>query len=316
MTSSRARLALLLPVLLVAATSALAIDVPTQRRNDAIHADATRIVSIGGAVTEIVYALGLGARVVGVDTTSLYPPEALAQKPSVGYMRQLSPEGVLGLNPQLILAIEGAGPKDALAVLGEARVPLVTVPERFSEEGLLAKIATIARTLGVEARGACLADAVAADFAQMRTLRARIGKPLRVMFVLSLAGGRAMVAGRNTAANEIIALAGGVNAIDSYEGYKPVGEEAVVAAKPDVVLAMQRGSESLTAEAVFGNPGFALTPAGASRSFVAMDGLYLLGFGPRTAAAARDLSHALYPASIADAAGEKPRSLSVDCRNL
>jgi ABC-type Fe3+-hydroxamate transport system substrate-binding protein len=61
--------------------------------------DATRIVSVGGAVTEILYALGLEQRVIAVDTTSLYPPRALAEKPNVGYMRQLSPEGVLALGP-------------------------------------------------------------------------------------------------------------------------------------------------------------------------------------------------------------------------
>ena len=58
--------------------------------------DASRIVSIGGAVTEILYALGLDKNIVAIDTTSLYPPQALQEKPNVGYMRQLSPEGVLG----------------------------------------------------------------------------------------------------------------------------------------------------------------------------------------------------------------------------
>src|SRR5262245_31645671 len=71
--------------------------------------DASRIVSVGGAVTEILYALGLEQRVIAVDTTSLYPPRALAQKPSVGYMRQLSAEGVLALGPSLVLAVRRLG---------------------------------------------------------------------------------------------------------------------------------------------------------------------------------------------------------------
>src|SRR5262245_3812762 len=97
--------------------------------------DASRIVSIGGAVTEILYALGLEQRIVAVDTTSLYPPRALADKPNVGYMRQLSAEGVLGLSPSLILAIEGAGPKETVAVLERANVPFVSVPDRFDGDG-------------------------------------------------------------------------------------------------------------------------------------------------------------------------------------
>ena len=116
------------------------------------------------------------------------------------------------------------------------------------------------------------------------------------MFVMSLLNGRAMVAGRSTAANEIIQLAGAVNAIDGYEGYKPINDEAIVAAKPDVVLSIARGKDSVEADAVFAHPAFALTPAAGNKAFISMEGLYLLGFGPRTAAAARDLAVKLYPA--------------------
>ena len=90
--------------------------------------DPSRIVAVGGAVTEILYALGLEQRVIAVDTTSVYPPRALAEKPSVGYMRQLSPEGVLGLGPSLVLAAEGSGPKETVAVLEAASIPVRASP--------------------------------------------------------------------------------------------------------------------------------------------------------------------------------------------
>jgi iron complex transport system substrate-binding protein len=273
-----------------------------------------RVITVGGALTEIVYALGLEARLVGVDTTSLYPPEALQQKPNVGYMRQLSAEGVLGLNPELIIATEGSGPKETLAVLGEAKVPMITVPETYNEDGILERIRIVARELGVEQRGACLGAAVTKDLAAMRKLRERITDRRRVMFVISFVSGRAMVAGRKTAAHEIIALSGGTNAIDGYDGYKPLSEEAIVAARPDVVLVMQRGRDSISSETIFANAAFALTPAAKSRSFIAMDGLYLLGFGPRTAAAARDLAISLYPALAANDEMGTPAVLSANCR--
>jgi heme transport system substrate-binding protein len=107
--------------------------------------DARRIVSVGGAVTEILYALGLEQRVVAVDTTSLYPPRALTEKPNVGYMRQLSPEGVLGLGPSLVLAAEGSGPKETIAVLEAASVPFVQIPDRFTGAGIVEKIRLIAQ---------------------------------------------------------------------------------------------------------------------------------------------------------------------------
>lgn len=257
--------------------------------------DSNRIVSIGGAVTEILYALGLGDRIIAVDTTSIYPAQALAEKPNVGYMRQLSPEGVLSLSPSVVLASDGAGPKTTLAVLESATVPLVLVPDHFTGDGILEKIRLVAAATGADARGRCLADAVAADLAALARLRARIAEPKRVLFMLSFLNGRPMVAGRDTAADGIIRLAGGVNAIDAYEGYKPVNDEAVIAARPEAVLAMERKGHRLDADTVFAAAAFALTPAAAKRAFISVDGLYLLGFGPRTVRAARDLATRLYP---------------------
>jgi iron complex transport system substrate-binding protein len=296
------------------APRAASITVHDARDRDIRIENPTRIVSIGGAITEILYALGFEDRLAGVDSTSLYPTAALRDKPNVGYMRQLSAEGVLGLNPSLVMAMQGSGPKETIEILEAAKVPLVMVPETFSEQGLLDKIALVGRAMDAGPRAACLAKVVAGDLAQLRELRGKVAKPVRVMFVMSLLNGRAMAAGRNTAANEIILLAGAVNAIDGYDGYKPVNDEAIIAAKPDVVLSIARSKDSVEAEAVFAHPAFALTPAASNRAFISMEGLYLLGFGPRTAAAARDLSLKLYPALAPQAEKFTPAALSADCR--
>jgi iron complex transport system substrate-binding protein len=284
------------------------------RNRDVVIENPARIVSIGGAVTEILYALGFDDRIAGVDATSLYPPAALRDKPNVGYMRQLSPEGVLGLNPSLVLAVQGSGPKETMDVLETAKVPLVLVPETFSEQGLLDKIRLVGHAMGADRRAECLTAAVADDLAHLRELRARVTKPVRVMFVMSLLNGRAMAAGEKTAANEIIRLAGAVNAIEGYDGYKTITDEAIVAAKPDAVLSIQRGKDTLEAEAVYAHPAFALTTVAANRSFISMEGLYLLGFGPRTAAAARDLSLKLYPALAQQAEKFAATALTAKCR--
>jgi iron complex transport system substrate-binding protein len=254
-----------------------------------------RIVSIGGAITEILYAMGLEERIVGVDITSIHPPQALQTKPNVGYMRQLSPEGVLGLGPTLVLANDGSGPKEAVAVLEAASVPFVRIPDHFTGDGIVERIRLVAAATGVPARGECLAGKVLAGLAQLADLRKGIDKPARVVFILSFINGKPNVAGRGTAADGIIRLAGGVNAFADFEGYRMVSDEAIVAARPDAVLGMERSNFSMTAEEVFRHPAFALTPAAARKSYISMNGLYLLGFGPRTAEAASDLAHALYP---------------------
>lgn len=133
------------------------------------------------------------------------------------------------------------------------------------------------------------------DLDVMADLRRRIDHPRKVMFLMSFLNGRPMVAGRATAAEGIIKLAGGLNAVDKYEGYKLINDEAVIAAQPDAVLAMERASFRLDADTVFAHPAFTTTPAAAHKTLVSMDGLYLLGFGPRSARAARDIAAALYP---------------------
>lgn len=282
---------------------------------DVMISDSSRTVAVGGAITEVLVALGLEQRIVGVDSTSTFPPEAVKTKPNVGYLRQLSAEGVIGLNPTLILAMDSAGPKQTIQALEAAKIPLVSIHETFTEQGLLDKIKLIGHAMQADSGATCLANAVAQDFDQLRLLRASITKPARVMFVMSLVNGQAMAAGRNTAANEIIELSGGVNAINGYDGYKTINDEAIVAARPDAVITIRRSRDSFEADAFYAHPAFALTPAGANRVFLAMDGLYLLGFGPRTPAAARDVAAALYPQLAPQAGGFSPKAASADCRS-
>ncbi|MGE0563422.1 MAG: hemin ABC transporter substrate-binding protein [Pseudolabrys sp.] len=261
-----------------------------------IARDASRTVAVGGSITEILYALGAQDKIAAVDVTSQYPPQALRDKPNVGYMRQLSPEGVLGVRPSLIIATEGSGPKETLAVLEAAKIPLVLVPDHFTADGIVEKVKIVSRSIGDNGRGTCIVNVLNADFKALDRLRGQIKKPVRVMFILSFVNNRAMAAGRKTAADGIIRLAGGVNAITDYEGYKPVGDEAIVASKPDVVLAMTRShTDPLTAEKVFAHPALSTTPAAKQNAFHLIEALYMLGFGPRTALAARDLFGQLYP---------------------
>jgi iron complex transport system substrate-binding protein len=257
--------------------------------------DASRIVTIGGSITEIVYALGLQSKIVGLDTTSVYPADALKSAPNVGYMRALSAEGILSLKPSAVVAIDGSGPPAALKLVTDAGVPLTFVHDEPSADGVVAKIGAVGRMLGESGRAAKLADETRARFGLVEAMRAKIARPARVLFVLSLQNGRPMVGGRGSAADAIIRLAGAENAAADIEGYKPMTDEAVIAAAPDFVLKMTNGNLVGASDEMFSLPALAATPAAARRALIGMDGLYLLGFGPRTPDAARDLMAALYP---------------------
>lgn len=288
-------IALLTGALAVGAIPFGSADAIAAEADDLTDRDRTRVVSIGTAVTEILYALDLQSRIIAVDTTSMHPPEALEQKPNVGYMRALSAEGVLALYPSMVLAEEGAGPPEVIGLLEAASVPFVTVPSDPSPDGVADKIRTVARIMGRDAAGDRLAAETTSGFEELATARAGLGERRRVMFILSLQSGRVLASGENTAASGILELAGAQNAVAGFEGYKPLSDEAILAAAPDVILVMNRGNHILDADQVFGLPALSNTPAAKKRSLVRMDGAYLLGFGPRTPAAAVDLARALYP---------------------
>jgi iron complex transport system substrate-binding protein len=272
------------------------------RGTTVVDVDRSRVVSIGGAITEILYDLGLDGSVVAVDTTSTEPPRALAEKPNVGYMRALSAEGLLSTGPTLILATEGAGPPEVIDVLSQSSVPLVLVDDETTPEAVADRIRFVAAVMGAPERGAALAAAVEAEFAALAQTRAAVTKPSRVLFVLTLRDGLPMVAGTDTAADSIIRLAGAVNAGAGFDGYKPMTEEAVVASAPDVVL-MMRSAAHAAGDDVLAQPAFRGTPAAAGGRLVTMDGQSLLSFGPRTPAVARALSAELHPGQVAAAPG-------------
>jgi len=255
-----------------------------------------RVLAIGGSVTEIVYRLGEQGRLVGRDTTSSYPPEVEAL-PDVGYMRALSPEGVLSVSPELILMEAGAGPAETLDTLAGAGVATVTVPDGYSPEGVLAKVRSVAEALGVPEKGEALAvDLQAQMQAALAKVAAEEGPPPRVLFILGNSGGRLMGAGTDTAAAAMIALAGGTSAIDSFEGYKALTDEAIAVAAPDVILAMERGEGASHGDDEYlSHPALAQTPAVLGGRVVRMPGSFLLGFGPRTPDAITALHAALYP---------------------
>jgi iron complex transport system substrate-binding protein len=256
---------------------------------------AQRVLTLGGSITEIAVALGAQDRLIGRDSTSTFPPSVTAL-PDVGYFRALSPEGVLALNPDLILSENGAGPQEALDVLNAAGIPFTMAGPDTTPDGLTAKITTIANALDLADEGKALAAEVAQGLTKARDRASTVQTPKRVLFILSLQGGRVMAGGEGSSAESIIALAGGINAGTGFQGYKQITDEAVLTAAPDVILMMDReGDLAINNDMVLSHPALSQTAAAKSGAIVRMDGLLLLGFGPRTPQAATDLHALLYP---------------------
>ncbi|HET6322217.1 MAG TPA: ABC transporter substrate-binding protein [Hyphomicrobium sp.] len=257
--------------------------------------DTSRILSIGGDVTEILYALHVDDQIIAVDSTSQFPGDALSKKENVGYLRALSAEGVLSTNPTLIIAAGDAGPPPVVAVLKSSSIPYIQVPDDKTPEGVAAKIRFIAKVVGREAAGETLAKDVDRDFALLAEQRAKIKSPKRALFVLSVQNGRATIGGANTSADAMLKLAGAENAAAGATGYKPMADEAGVDLVPDAIVTMQGGPSGPPTDGIMTVKALAQSPAIKNRRIIEMNGLYLLGFGPRCARAARELMVALYP---------------------
>ncbi|WP_336763608.1 ABC transporter substrate-binding protein [Asaia sp. VD9] len=248
-----------------------------------------RIVSIGGTITETLYALGASGHVVGVDITSTYPVAALREKKSIGYMRQLSADGILSLRPDLVLAMNDSGPPAAIDQIMNASIPTVMIDATPSLDGVRKRILTLSSIIGAGEQGASM---VVRFDNQLRTLKA--WKELhpqqpRVLFVMRVVNGRPMAAGTGTAADAIITLAGGTNAGSAMQGYKALEREALITLQPDVILMMSQGGQAMR-DALLEDPAVLATPAGKNRAVIDMEGEKLLGFGPRTAEAALELA--------------------------
>lgn len=261
--------------------------------------DSSRLVVVGGSLLETVFALGEGSRVVARDSTGLYPPEATSL-PDVGYMRALSPEGVLAQNPSALLIAEGSGPPEALAVLEHGSVPAIEVPEGFSPAGVLAKVRYVGAALGIPDRAEALAATLDAQMSAAEALTRDIpdAERQKVLFVISAADGRIRAAGSGTAGGSIIGLAGGINPLADAQGYQTLTDEALLAAAPDAVVMMSNGGLGDFSADLAANTALAQSPAIRNGRILKFDGAMLLGFGPRTAEAIRGLALALYPERV------------------
>jgi iron complex transport system substrate-binding protein len=255
--------------------------------------DASRIAIAGGSLTEIVYLLGEEERIVGADRTSNWPAAAL-ELPQIGYVRELSTEGVLSLSPTLVLGEHDAGPPAVIDQLTRTGVEVAIVPEEHTPDGIIAKVRCVAMLLGMPDAGeALLASRVMPVVDEIESLAMR-GTPPRAVVLLGIRDGSPLGAGTDTSGAGVLDMARAENALEVMSGWKPVSMETMVSIDPDYIVLPARGLAAAGGiEGLVSHPAIRLTSAGRSRRIIAMDGMALLGFGPRTLEAARDLAAAL-----------------------
>ncbi|OZI77228.1 heme/hemin ABC transporter substrate-binding protein [Bordetella genomosp. 12] len=246
---------------------------------------ADRVVTLGGSVTEIVYALGKGDTLVGDDLSSVYP-QAATQLPRVGYYRSVPVEGVLALKPDLVLASEQSGPPEALKRLSEVGVKVVHVSDEPSVQSLEKRIGQVADALQARPEGERLLAQVRENLTAAQALPAS-GK--RAVLLLNRTG-TPQAAGGGTAADMVLRMAGLENVMAKQQGYKPLSAEGIGALAPEVIIVTEASAAASGGlPKLYQQPGLASTPAARNQCIIAMDDLLALGTGPRLGEAIRFL---------------------------
>lgn len=241
------------------------------------HAE-ERVISIGGDVTEIIYALGSGDKVVARDSTSLHP-ENVKTLPDVGYMRQLNAEGILAMKPTLVLSSELAEPSRVLQQVAQNGVIVVRIPGTTSLDAVPQKIEVIANALNRQSEGKQLI----ATYRQQLAAVKQGPLSVKILFVMNHGGTTALAAGQNTAADAMITSAGAQNAMQGFTRYRPLSQEGIIASAPDLLLITTDGVRTLGGmDQVWKLPGLAMTPAGKHHQVLVVDDMSLLGFGLET----------------------------------
>jgi len=276
-------------VLLVLLTSALACARPPSGESEP-RASPSRIVSLTPALTEILFAVGAGERVVGVTEYCDYPPEAKT-RPKVGGYVNPSVEAVVALRPDLVVVSPGPGNRDAALAMQREGLRVEIVPAETLEESLDA-VESVARLCGADERGRALAASVRARLDAVA--RSVAGRP-KVPTLFCLQTTPIIAAGRDTLPAQLLEIAGGRNVVTEPR-YPRIGLEAVLASKPELILQSRMdlpAGEAHDEERFWSR--WTRIPAVASHRVVVLDASLALRPGPRIADDAEALAAIVHP---------------------
>ena len=249
---------------------------------------ANKIVTLSGGITEIVSALGHESEIVGTDVTSTYPETLKTTTKDLGHVRSMTIEPIMALSPTLILASDKDLNPELLSKIKSSGIKAELLTQEFSVEGTKKLIEQVAKAIG-NTDYQKLNDKIDADMKQVQSL----AKKPKVLFIYAR-GNNLMVAGKNTPMEKLITLAGGENAINEFDDFKPLTPEAVVKANPDILFLFKSGLMGAGGnEAVLKMPGVAQTNAGKNKKVISMDGGLASSFGPRLGEAVVELNKLL-----------------------
>ncbi|MFJ1703598.1 hemin ABC transporter substrate-binding protein [Kitasatospora sp. NPDC088346] len=259
-------------------------------------ASAERIIPLSGSLSEIVFSLGLGSRVVARDVSTTF--EQAAALPVITQAHDVSAEGVLSLHPTVVLADRSTGPAEAVEQIRAAGVPLLVLDDAKQLSDVDGRISGVAAALGVPAAGKELTDRTDARTAEVRATAPTGPRPKVAFLYLRGSASVYLLGGARSGAPSLLEAVGAVDAGTASgltSDFTPLTSEALVKAAPDAILVMSKGLDSVGGvDALLKLPGVAETPAGLDRRIVSVEDGMLLSYGPRTPQVLRSIADQLH----------------------
>ncbi len=245
--------------------------------------DSGKIVGAGGSITETIFFLGLEKNLVARDLTSNFPDQA-SSLPSIGYLRNLSVEGLLSLSPTLILSEPDIGPEKVVEQIKKTSVEMRILADDYSSSGIIDKVNCIGKILGAEK------PYIQKKTSRLKQLKEKLeadarsnSSPKKIMIILMFRGTSPIVAGANTSGDAFIRMTKNINIFSNIDGWKPVGIEGILSMDPDYIIVTKRAfSPFKNLESFLVQSGLQSTSAGKYGRVLVEDGMAMLGFGPRT----------------------------------
>jgi iron complex transport system substrate-binding protein len=246
-----------------------------------------RIVSANGTLSEILVGLGLEKQLVGVDVTSTYPA-SLDKIRKIGHNRSIAAEGILSLNPDVIIYTDQSMLSPAVVKqLKSSGKKVVEFKHVYSSDGAVQLIREVGAYFDAKPQAEKMVKSLQADLSKIP----KPANPKNLLFIYARGTGTLMVSGAGTSLDKMFELAGHKNAVTGFTEFKPLTAESLIVANPDVLVLFSSGLESLEGmDGLLKVPGIVNTKAGKNKKVISMDGQLLTGFGPRLGKAALELA--------------------------
>jgi len=246
--------------------------------------DPSRIVSIGSSITEIIYFLNSQDQIIAIDITSNFPEDA-KKFPSVGYIRNLSAEGLLSTNPSIIISEDDIGPKNIIKQIQDTKTELRIIPEEQTLNGIIQKIQCVGNIIGQQEEAE---KKISSEINPVINKIKEIKKEkdlsnIKIMMILSTEGNSTVVAGSNTSGDSFIKMLGATNIFESINGWKAVTAETILLKNPDYIIIPEKDlHKQSNVNTISENMILKETNAGKNNGYIIKDGMAILGYGPRT----------------------------------